>query len=91
MIKYPKYFKADNEVYEIAKAMELAGARTFVAIAERRRDAERQTIESGQRSYELDRDGIDRKLGIIECLNWLIELPEKTQKFLNKLPENIKE
>ena len=89
MIKYPKYFKADNEVYEIAKAMELAGARTFVAIAERRRDAERQTIEDI--NCKLGRDEKERKLGAIGVLNWLIELPEKTQRFLDKLPENIKE
>lgn len=88
MIKYPKYFKADNEVYEIAKAMELAGARSFVAIAKRRRDAERQMIEDI--NCKLSQSEKERKLGAIGILNWLIELPEKTQEFLNKLPDNIK-
>ena len=87
MIKYPKYFKADNEVYEIAKAMELAGARSFVAIAERRRDAERQIIEDV--NCKLGRDEKERKLGMIGCLNWLLELETKAQEFLNKI-ENYK-
>lgn len=87
MIKYPKYFKADNEVYEIAKATELAGARTFVAIAERRRDIERQIIEDI--NCKLSRDEKERKLGAIGILNWLIELPEKTQEFLDRLPDSI--
>lgn len=88
MIKYPKYFKADNEVYEIAKAMELAGARAFVKIVERRRDVERQMIEDV--NCKLGQSEKERKLGAIGILNWLIELPEKTQEFLNRLPENIK-
>ena len=87
MIKYPKYFKADNEVYEIAKAMELAGARSFVAIAERRRDAERQRIEHPL--CKLSERELNRILGVIESLNWLIELPKDMQKYLSKLPDNI--
>ena len=89
MIKYPKYFKADNEVYEIARAMELAGARTFIAIAERRREAERQVVEDLTCNWS--RDIKERKLGMIGCLNWLINLPFTAQKFLDKLPDNIKQ
>lgn len=88
MNQYPKYFKTDNEVHEIAQATELSGARSFVKIASRRRDAERKIVEDA--SCNLSRDEKERKMGIIGCLNWLIELPEKTQKFLNKLPDNIK-
>lgn len=88
MIKYPKYFKADSEVHEVAKALELAGARSFIAIATRRRDEERKAVETA--NCKLSQSEKERRLGIIGCLNWLIELPERTQGFLNKLSDNIK-
>jgi len=83
MNKYPRYFESDNEVNEISKATELAGARTFVKIAIRRRDAERKLIEDV--NCKLSHDEKERRMGIISCLNWFIELPEKTQGFLNRL------
>jgi len=88
MNKYPKFFKFDSEVHEIAQAMELAGARSFIRIASRRRDVERKMVEDI--SCQLSQDEKERKMGIIGCLNWLIELPGKTQGFLNKLPDNVK-
>lgn len=89
MNKYPKFFKADSEVHEIAQAMELAGARTFIRIASRRRDAERKIIEDI--SCKLCQDEKERRMGIVGCLNWLIELPEKTQEILSKVSDNIYE
>lgn len=80
-----KYFEKNEEYHEVAGAYGLAGSRSILNIAERRRVVERNNVENNpKRSDKLSED-INYKLGFIGGLNFILNLPEKAQTYLNKL------
>jgi len=80
-----KYFEKNEEYHEVAGAYSLAGSRSILNIAERRRAVERNNVENNPtRSDKLSED-INYKLGFIGCLNFILDLPGKAQIYLNNL------
>lgn len=83
-----KYFKKNAEVYELRGAGEVASARALLAVTERIRDQERQDLEERpMRAQEDLRKDVVYKLGLVQGLNMVLDLPRQAQKYLDQLPQ----
>lgn len=79
------YIKTNKDFYSLAHAMNVGASRAIIEATTVKRDKVRQELEDDPRHDTKLKNDIVYKLGVIEGLNWILDLPGKTNEYLKNL------